>query len=253
MEQRILFMMEKKVSMVANALIEGLKSTGFEVTQVKANVTEISHVENPPDIWLLYLQGIENRMKDVLSYVHDQIDEHNIHFFVIGTPEELEEILKDFPPRELKATFSRPFRVDEVADRLLVEASNVQRLKESKRILVIDDDSTMLRTMKDMLSSRYRVYTANSGMNAIQMLVNTEVDLILLDYEMPVVKGPQILEMIRSEPHTKDIPVMFLTSKNDRESIIRVMSLNPVNYLLKSLPQAEIIDKIAEFFNSENN
>ena len=85
-------------------------------------------------------------------------------------------------------------------------------------------------------------------MNALQMLVNTEVDLILLDYEMPVIKGPQILEMLRSETHTKDIPVMFLTSNSDRESIISVMSLNPVNYLLKSLPRSEIFAKIKEFF-----
>ena len=82
----------------------------------------------------------------------------------------------------------------------------------------------------------------------LQMLVTTDVDLILLDYEMPVIKGPQILEMLRSETHTKDIPVMFLTSNSDRESIISVMSLNPVNYLLKSLPRSEIYAKIKEFF-----
>ena len=65
---------------------------------------------------------------------------------------------------------------------------------------------------------------------------------------LPVVKGPQILEMLRSETHTKDIPVMFLTSNNDRESIISVMSLNPVNYLLKTLPRSEIYGKIKAFF-----
>ena len=250
---RILFISVKK-SMIANALIDGLSAANFEVTQVKSNVTEISRVagaQDAPEIWILFLQGTENLMKDVLSYIRDRIDEHNIRFFVIGTQDELDETLKDFPPNLLKATFTRPFRADEVIDKITMEAMKVSRLQESKRILVIDDDATMLRTMKDMLSAKYRVYTANSGMNAIQMLVHTEVDLILLDYEMPVIKGPQILEMIRSESHTKDIPVMFLTSKNDRESIIQVMSLNPVNYLLKSLPQAEILGKIAEYFEKE--
>lgn len=46
----------------------------------------------------------------------------------------------------------------------------------------------------------------------------------------------------------EDIPVMFLTSNNDRESIISVMSLNPVNYLLKTLPRSEIYGKIKAFF-----
>ena len=251
MIQRVLFISEKK-SMIANALIDGMNAAFFDVTQVRANVTEISHIAEPPDIWLLYLNGADNHMPDVLSYIRDQIDEKNIRFFVIGTQEELDEVLKDFPIKSIRATFTRPFRADEVIDRLTVECQVVQRLSESKRILVIDDDSTMLRTLKDLLSGRYRIYTANSGMNAIQMLVNTEVDLILLDYEMPVIKGPQILEMLRSEPHTQNIPVMFLTSKNDREAIIRVMSLGPANYLLKSLPRSEILEKISTFFEEQD-
>ena len=169
---------------------------------------------------------------------------------MIGTTDELASAMKSVPGSYVKGTFTRPFRVDEIADKLTIESDIVQRMKESRRILIIDDDATMLRRYKDMLSGRYRVYTANSGMNAIQMLVSTEVDLILLDYEMPVIKGPKVLEMLRSEPHTKNIPVMFLTSKNDRESIIAVMELNPVNYLLKSLSNAEIIDKIDSFFET---
>ena len=235
MEQKILFIAEKK-SMIANALIGALEQASFQVTQAKSNVTEISRIvgsgTDVPEIWLLYLQGTDTRLSDVLSYIRDQIEEHNIRFFVIGTQEEISENLRDFPPQDLRGSFVRPFRSDEVVDRMTMEAMKVQSLSESKRILVVDDDATMLRTMKDMLSGRYRVYTANSGMNALQMLAHTEVDLVLLDYEMPVIKGPQILEMIRSETHTRDIPVMFLTSKNDRESIIQVMSLNPVNYLL---------------------
>ena len=247
MIQRVLFISEKK-SMIANALIDGMNAAFFDVMQVKANVTEISRIENPPDVWILYLHGTENPLTDVLSYIRDQIDELNYRFFVIGTPEELEEVLKDFPPKCIKATFARPFRADDVIDRITMELEVVQKLSESKRILVIDDDATMLRTLKDLLSNRYRVYTANSGMNAI----HTEVDLILLDYEMPVIKGPQILEMLRSEPHTQNIPVMFLTSKNDRESIIRVMSLSPANYLLKSLSRSEILEKIGDFFEEQD-
>ena len=247
MAKRILFITEKK-SMIANSLIQGLDNAAFQVTQIRPNVTELSRLEDAPEIWLLFLQGMENKMTDVLSYIRDQIEEHMIRFFVIGTPDELENILQGFPVADLKATFTRPFRTDEVIDRITMEAMNVQRLSEAKRIMIIDDDPLMLQTFKEMLQSNYRVYTANSGMNALQMLVNTEVDLILLDYEIPVVNGPQILEMLRSEAHTKDIPVMFLTSNNDRESIIKVMSLNPVNYLLKSLPRSEIFGKIKEFF-----
>ena len=247
MAKQILFMTEKK-SMIANSLIQGLEESAFTVIQSKPDVTELSRLADAPELWLLYLQGTEDKLKELLSYIRDQINEHQVRFFVIGTPDELEAVLNGFPSNCLKGTFARPFRTDEVIDRLTMEATNAERIAKAKRILIIDDDTMMLQTFKEMLQGSYRVYTANSGMNALQLLVNTEVDLILLDYEMPVIKGPQILEMLRSEEHTQDIPVMFLTSKSDRDSIIRVMSLNPVNYLLKSLPQSEICAKIKDFF-----
>ena len=85
----------------------------------------------------------------------------------------------------------------------------------------------MLRSFKAMLDSKYRVYIANSGINAFTFLGKTPVELILLDYEMPVASGPQVLEMIRSEPSMADIPVMFLTAKSDRESVMKVVNLHP--------------------------
>ena len=244
---KLLFVSEKK-SMIANALLQGLTDAFFEVQEVGISIKDISRVQDVPEIWLLYLQGFDGHMTNVLTYMKDVIDEHKVRLFTVGTDVELEKALKLLPPPYTKGFFQRPFRVDDVVERLKVEAAGVNKRKESKRILVIDDDPTMLNAMKDMLSGQYRIYVANSGMTALQMLVNTEVDLILLDYEMPVLNGPKLLEMLRSEPHTQHIPVMFLTSNNDRQAIIEVMALNPVNYLLKSMPTEEIKKKISEFF-----
>jgi CheY-like chemotaxis protein len=74
------------------------------------------------------------------------------------------------------------------------------------------------------------------------------VDLILLDYEMPVISGPQVFQMLREDPDTKDIPVMFLTVKSDKESVMKVLSLKPTNYLLKTRPPKELVATIDEFF-----
>nr|MCR5100441.1 response regulator [Butyrivibrio sp.] len=81
-------------------------------------------------------------------------------------------------------------------------------------------------------------------------LAKNMVDLILLDYEMPVTNGPQVLEMLRSEPSTSTIPVMFLTAKGDKESVLKVVALKPEKYLLKTMPPAELISTIDEFFAS---
>ena len=89
---------------------------------------------------------------------------------------------------------------------------------------------------------------ANSGAMAIKCLAVNRPDLILLDYEMPICDGRQVLEMIRAESDFSDIPVIFLTGKNDKESVMKVTALKPEGYLLKTMPPQEIIQYIDEFF-----
>ena len=83
---------------------------------------------------------------------------------------------------------------------------------------------------------------------AIKYLATNRPDLVLLDYEMPVVNGRQVLEMIRTETEFCDMPVIFLTSKNDRASIMDVMQLKPEGYLLKSMEPQQIVQAIDDFF-----
>ena len=74
-------------------------------------------------------------------------------------------------------------------------------------------------------------------------------DLVLLDYEMPIVDGRQVLGMIRDEPEYANIPVIFLTGKSDAESVKSVLSLKPEGYLLKTEEPAKIIAEIDKFFS----
>ena len=57
--------------------------------------------------------------------------------------------------------------------------------------------------------------------------------------------------MMRSEPETSDIPVMFLTAKGDRESVMKVLDLKPEGYLLKTMKPAEIIESLETFFEKQ--
>ncbi|MBQ7197378.1 MAG: response regulator, partial [Synergistaceae bacterium] len=74
-----------------------------------------------------------------------------------------------------------------------------------------------------------------------------------LDYEMPLMDGPKILEALRSKPQTENIPVIFLTGKNDPLSVSRVMSLKPASYLLKSMNKEEILKSLDSFFYKRQN
>ena len=112
----------------------------------------------------------------------------------------------------------------------------------------MDDSGAMLRNVKGWLEQRYQVILANSGTMAIKYLATNRPDLVLLDYEMPVLNGKPVLEMIRSESEFSNIPVMFLTGKNDKESIQQVLSLKPEGYILKTTKPEQIVEIVDEFF-----
>ena len=120
-----------------------------------------------------------------------------------------------------------------------------------KRILVVDDSMVIQKAMQDLLSKDYRVVLANSGVSAIRSMILDHPDLVLLDYEMPVCDGKQVLEMIRSEKELEDIPVIFLTSRADAESVKNVISLKPAGYLPKSMKPDEIKSNIDSFFQNK--
>ena len=154
------------------------------------------------------------------------------------------------PKHLIRQFFERPVNINE-----LVEAMDTYITKfgaqNKKKILVVDDSGAMLRNVKGWLEDTYQVILANSGAMAIKYLATNRPDLVLLDYEMPVVDGRQVLEMIRTETEFSDVPVIFLTSKDDRESVMQVMALKPEGYLLKTMEPAKIIAEVDAFFERQ--
>ena len=283
---KILFITEK-VSFISEGIVNHLKAQNFEVITVKPDVTAISNYlkakestaegepidpevaallsqegmdassaepsggstteEDFPRILILYLQNEENLMVEVLGYIRDQVEDKGIRFFVIGTQDEIDTVIGKSAPYVAQA-YVRPVDLQELLKHLQKESEAVEKLKDFKSLLIVDDDPTVLRSMKSLLATRYKIYVANSGMNAITILAKNHVDLILLDFEMPVINGPKVLEMIRSDPASANIPVMFLTAKGDKRSIMEVLRFKPEKYLLKTMLPKEIMDSINEFF-----
>ena len=129
-----------------------------------------------------------------------------------------------------------------------LDESQENRENRKKKILVVDDSDFALQAMKELFGKDYEVALANSGLSAIRSITLNRPDLVLLDYEMPVCNGSQVLEMIRAEEEIRDISVIFLTGKVDKESVQKVIALKPAGYLAKTLPPAEIKKGIDDFF-----
>ena len=115
-----------------------------------------------------------------------------------------------------------------------------------KHILIIDDDPHMLKVLKHHLSGKYDVATAVSGPIALRFLQKKKTNLILLDYAMPQMDGPTVLEQLHTNPETKDIPVLFLTGASEKDKIQKALSLNPQGYLLKPVDQETLLKRIED-------
>ncbi len=118
-----------------------------------------------------------------------------------------------------------------------------------KHILVVDDDSRMLKIIKRHLADKYDVATALNGRIAMKFLENKKTDLILLDYEMPLESGPAVLKRLRDNPSTHDIPVIFLTGISERDKIEKALALKPQGYLLKPIDHIKLLSTISKLVN----
>lgn len=104
-----------------------------------------------------------------------------------------------------------------------------------KHILIVDDDRTVLKMLKSALGDQYEVTTMINGVMVDKLIDAKKVDLIILDYEMPIETGADIFRRLKKNPKAERIPVCFLTGVSEREKIMEVMSLKPHGYLLKPI------------------
>lgn len=104
-----------------------------------------------------------------------------------------------------------------------------------KHILIVDDDRTVLKMLKSALEDGYDVTTMANGAMIDRLLETKKVDLIILDYEMPVETGADIFRRLKKKPNASHIPICFLTGITDREKIMEVMMLKPDGYMLKPI------------------
>lgn len=233
--------------MMVSSLKGKLTETGNSVVVVEGNVKEVTKIEVNPSVVLIYTDEALAENMQVLIYLRDRCVEESIPVFLIGNQIELDAVKNVIPRSAIAKEYVRPVNINEIFEELSTYmAEHDSSIK--KKILVVDDSGPMLRNIKRWLEDKYQIILANSGAMAIKYLSINRPDLVLLDYEMPVIDGGKVLEMIRSEIDFADIPVIFLTGKNDKESVASVARLKPEGYLLKTISPEEIVKYIDDFF-----
>ncbi len=243
-----MIMIGEKESFIIRVLIGKAQEAGIFCEYVKSEVNDISKKLEGSPLVALYMDEDTMPGEQITHFLIDKLQERDLQMIMIGEQRDLIKISEHIPQDLVYTNIPRPVDNAEFIKTVKEYFKKASSGDLKKSILVVDDDPNYLGIVREWLKETYKVYMANSGMQAIKWLSNNKVDLILLDHEMPVTSGPQVLEMLRSDEDTRDIPVMFLTGKSDKDSVMKVVSLKPEGYFLKTIQKDELIEKLKEFF-----
>ena len=100
-------------------------------------------------------------------------------------------------------------------------------------LLLVDDEPANLHVLKHILQDDYRLLFARDGQRALELAAAERPQLILLDVMMPGMTGHEVCAQLKSDPHTSDIPVIFVTALSSVEDEIRGFELGAVDYISK--------------------
>ncbi|MCL1790387.1 MAG: response regulator [Peptococcaceae bacterium] len=124
--------------------------------------------------------------------------------------------------------------------------------KKRKFIILVDNDLVSLKIGTSVLEGKYAVATAPSTKKLFFLLEKRLPDLILLDVEMPEMNGYETIKIIKERPETRDIPVIFLTGKNNQDCKCKGFSLGALDYFIKPIDPPVLLKSIeAHLFHKD--
>ena len=119
---------------------------------------------------------------------------------------------------------------------------------DTSTILIVDDDDMMANMAEFILKkdTEYKILKASSGMQCIRFLQGGEenIDLILLDIQMPGMDGIKTMELIQKHDYWKQIPVIFLTASSDKETVVKAGMLHPAGYVKKPFEPKDLVQRV---------
>ena len=115
---------------------------------------------------------------------------------------------------------------------------------EKKLILLVDDNPTNLRLGINILEGKYNIATAPSAAKMFSLLEDNDPDMILLDVDMPGMTGYDALILLKKNNRTKDIPVIFVTARDDNDDELYGLTLGAIDYITKPFQPPLLLKRI---------
>ncbi len=251
MENRLKILVVDDTQTIRMIIKKELESDGYEVVEAENGVEALKIIETatPPDLVTLdiempFLNGFET-CKKLYSGNYTQYFGHlknaRVPVIFITSNDTFEDREKGF---ELGATdfITKPFVEGEILSRV---SKVLRRSKKYKGItsLVVDDNKTIRHIVSEtLLNEGLTVIKAENGVEAYNIISEKkdEIDIIITDLEMPKMNGIELCKIVRNELELLDIPIIFFTSVEDRDTLLEVFKSGGTDYIIKPFVKEEM-------------
>ncbi len=246
---KLIIILTYQYSVVVKGIERNLQEEGFNTVLVNDTFDQVGGLAPQADLFLFYLPNdIASDVAKIEKFakVCAKINTYGKNMVILGEKKDRKDIMNGRYGADDFVWLDRPVDIKNLVNEMKVAMARPVVTGDKKRILIIDDDPSYASMVREWIKDTYKTDVVTSGMHAITFLLKNPVNLILLDYEMPVVDGPQVLQMLREEEATSNIPVIFLTGNGTKEAVTRVMELKPEGYVLKSTTREDLLNYLSK-------
>ncbi len=237
----------------------GIVSTGIDNRLREARFTVISIPDEPDKIithrfdadLVVYfpVTDEDSHIGITMNLLGEICQDDNKLLCLIGDQVDLKLALSSNGAHRVSKTYPRPMNMTRFLDDITAFSLSLQEFHRKKELFIVDDDADYRSVLQHWLSPSYHISCFGSGQELIEGLRVSIPDLILMDYEMPGMNGFEVMQQIRSDSKTEKIPVIFLTGKNDRDHVYKILKHKPDGYLLKTSQKDSLVDAIGRYFS----
>ena len=235
-------------SVVVKGIENKIKDMGYNLMIVEENFDVLRRYAPDASLFIAYLPEdvAEDNAKSVtFAKIIEIVGDTDKNMILIGDSRAYDVLKKNNTQLSEFEWLDRPIDMEKFGPIVKRLSEKKKPTNEKKRVLIVDDDPSYAKMIREWIKDAYRVDIVTAGMQAMNFIFRANeskpIDLILLDYEMPVIDGPKVLEMLKEDEITNKIPVIFLTGVGGKEAVERAISLKPDGYILKSTSKDDLL------------
>lgn len=237
--------------LIRQIIARELRQYGYNVLQA-ANGEKglaIAKIEKPDLITLdVIMPGIDGY--ETCKRLREDPETQDIPVIMVTSRDTQEERIKGFETGAVEY-FVKPFVPNQLANYIKV-LFETKKARRKEKALVIEDTKTTRHIIKHILEKQgLKVFTAENGKVALDMMKRVAPDIILSDIYMPVMDGFQVCHEVKKSPETSPIPFVFLTSSGKKDDILKGLALGANDYLTKPFDEDELLARVNNLLTSK--